>query len=268
MNSKELKSEAREKLKNKWSKIFSISLFYTIITIIVNYIAESIGSAFLTVDLVSSLLNLIGLIFLLPLSFGITASIIKLMRDENISVTDFINIGFQNISNTWKVILNMFLKLLIPFIIFTVIIFVITYFFISNSSSLTLEFLYILFIVIAFAFIIFSLIIIIPYALSMFVLYDNSNKTGKEIINMSADLMNGNKLKYIYLILSFLGWYILFYIILGILNYFLPSNIINILSYAPTVLITPYITATQFNFYESLKGEEKEIIENLEDITE
>jgi len=256
MKSSELKKEALGKLSGNWSKAISITFFYAIIAFLSGFLIKLAGQF-------SNVLQFITFIFLVPLLFGITVSIIKLVKGETVSVTAFIDIGLKNISKVWSVHFNIFLKLLIPVILMTVFLVVGIYLMFYSfpldidptidsftSSSL----------IVIFAFIyatIFGAIIailLIPYSLSLFILYDNPDMSGKEIVNKSKELMYGNKKKFVFLMFSFLGWFILVSLITSIANVFLDSNAADLLSYAQTVLLTPYITATQFIFYEYIKN--------------
>lgn len=91
-----------------------------------------------------------------------------------------------------------------------------------------------------------TLLFIIPgivksysYSMTYFILADNPNLAPTEAIDMSKKMMQGNKWRLFCLDCSFIGWYLLSILTLGIL----------------TLWVTPYNNMAHAQFYESLKGE-------------
>lgn len=89
-----------------------------------------------------------------------------------------------------------------------------------------------------------SLLFIIPgiikaysYSMSMYILAENKGKPAKECIKESMLMMDGHKMEFFVLELSFILWYLLGIITLGIAY----------------IWIVPYITATTVNFYNTIK---------------
>ncbi|MCI8482440.1 MAG: DUF975 family protein [Clostridia bacterium] len=76
------------------------------------------------------------------------------------------------------------------------------------------------------------------YALSYYVLYDNPDKSGKEIVEMSESMMRGNRWSFFWLGLTFVGWAILsiFTLYIGLL------------------WLAPYIMVSFVCFYEALSN--------------
>ena len=112
------------------------------------------------------------------------------------------------------------------------------------------------------------LIRIIPYALSFFVLSEKTDKTSKEIVNESKTLMKNNKLNFVILMISFIGWYILIYLIKELAYHYAPYVVYYIISFLPTILLTPYILASQYNFYEDLSSNSTEEASKKEKVEE
>lgn len=77
----------------------------------------------------------------------------------------------------------------------------------------------------------------IAYSQAMFILAENPEIGGREALKKSSEMMQGHKLDYFILSLSFIGWNILAVFTFGILY----------------VWLAPYISATQANFYQSIK---------------
>ncbi|MBQ2736586.1 MAG: DUF975 family protein [Clostridia bacterium] len=90
-----------------------------------------------------------------------------------------------------------------------------------------------------------SLLFIIPgivksysYAMTYFIKKDNPGMTGQQAITESRKMMKGYKWKLFMLDLSFIGWYIVGALCLGI----------------GTLWVTPYHQTAKAHFYEELKG--------------
>ena len=89
-----------------------------------------------------------------------------------------------------------------------------------------------------------TLLLIIPgiiasfrYSLSFYIMIDNPEMTATEVINRSKAMMQGHKMKYFLLFLSFIGWYLLSIVTIGI----------------GFIWLIPYVYATQASFYEDLR---------------
>lgn len=91
-----------------------------------------------------------------------------------------------------------------------------------------------------------SLLLIIPgiikslsYAMTMYIVKDHPELTVNEAIDLSKDMMYGHKYDLFYLYISFIGWYLLSILTLGIGSFWL----------------MPYIQTAQASFYEDVKAE-------------
>jgi uncharacterized membrane protein len=91
-----------------------------------------------------------------------------------------------------------------------------------------------------------SLLLIVPgiikacaYSQAMYILAENPGISPMEAINRSKEMMQGHKMEYFLLVLSFFGWALLAPFTLGIL----------------CIWLLPYMQATMANYYRSLKGE-------------
>ena len=73
--------------------------------------------------------------------------------------------------------------------------------------------------------------------MSYYILLDNENMTALEAIRKSKEMMNGHKMDFFMLNLSFLGWIILGIFTFGILYLWL----------------APYMSTAQANFYNAIK---------------
>ncbi len=79
----------------------------------------------------------------------------------------------------------------------------------------------------------------ISYSQTYYVLKDNPELKFNEAIERSMEMMEGRKMQYFLLMLSFIGWIILIILTCGILS----------------LWVTPYMNATFANYYEHVKEE-------------
>ena len=78
----------------------------------------------------------------------------------------------------------------------------------------------------------------ISYSQSMFILAENPDIGAREAIDRSKAMMEGHKMEYFVLMLSFIGWFLLCAITCGI----------------AAIWAIPYISATMANFYNKVKS--------------
>ena len=102
-----------------------------------------------------------------------------------------------------------------------------------------------------------SLLFIIPgiiksfsYSQTMMIVAENKGIGAREAINRSKAMMDGRKMDYFVLGLSFLGWGLLCCITLGIAS----------------IWVGPYIQATMVNFYNDIKPVEANVEDNTVDV--
>ena len=133
-----------------------------------------------------------------------------------------------------------------------------------------------------------SLLFIIPgivasirYSQAFYLMADDENKTAPQCMNESCYIMHGNIIKYITLVLSFIGWYAVAYIPAGIYAYkFIypvlaqqisiavqqgaditqlmgitvnPGPVFNLLT-LPTLAVSVYLSTTEACFFDILSG--------------
>lgn len=237
MVASQLRANAREILTGKWGKTALFTLCYFLIHFAITFFL--------------SLIPIIGfianIIISIPISFGFSVCFMRLKRGEDIHYTDFFNVGFSNFTKVWKVCGNVALKMLVPLLL--VVVFCIIYlvgmtgsiFNIFNDSiNYTVSAGFGGLAIIGLIGYLASLIYLIPkgylYALSYYVLYDNPDKSGKEIVEISESLMKGNRWNLFWLCLTFIGWAIL--------------SILTL--YIGTLWLVPYMMVSFVCFYESL----------------
>lgn len=93
----------------------------------------------------------------------------------------------------------------------------------------------------------------ISYSQAMLIVAENPKISAREAINRSKEMMEGHKMDYFVLSLSFIGWILLGCITLGI----------------AFIWVTPYMQATLINFYNDLKPVAEPVVETIaEEIAE
>ena len=70
---------------------------------------------------------------------------------------------------------------------------------------------------------------------------------------ITAELMKGKKLKFVGLVFSFFGWLLLCGLVGGFASAF-NSVLGTIVTYAGSLLLTPYMTFSEIGFYEDVAG--------------
>lgn len=250
MNSSDFRTEARNKLSGKWGKAVGITLCYIAFTIILNVIESRFSDNF------RPFFSLIVFIITVPLGFGLVASFVDLYNSKETSAFDFFKIGFNNFGRAWGISLNVFLKLLVPFILIMVSVFII----IGGSVGVLIgtggltqlsnpeEFIGVFaasfggIMLIGIILYFFSIIWLICrsyfYSLANIIAIENENLTSKECVEKSKELMTGKRAKFFWLQLSFVGWAILSLITLGI-GY---------------LWLAPYMQMASIAFYKHLEG--------------
>lgn len=95
-----------------------------------------------------------------------------------------------------------------------------------------------------------SLLLIVPgiikaisYSMSFYILAENPEMSATEAINESKEIMDGHKMEYFILNLSFLPWFLLCIVTLGI----------------AAIYVTPYVSLTYTDFYHNIKRKKSTI---------
>jgi len=148
------------------------------------------------------LFSLLAFVISGPINFGLTAFFLKLARNQESTITDL----FSGFHHFWKnFVINFFI------ILFTILCFLL--------------------------FIIPGIIAIFKYSMTYYNMNDNPDLKPLEAIGLSKKMMNGHKARLFFLWLSFIGWFLLGILTLGI----------------GFLYAVPYYNAAKTNFYEELK---------------
>lgn len=244
MLASQIREKARENLTGKWGKAALLTLTYSIIVFVI--------------DFVCNLISVIGSIALFvisaPISYGLLVSFMKLKRGEEVGYVDFLTNGFSSFGKVWGVLGNTVLKMILPvcLVILSIILIMIgaggtifgtatsTITSTSASTGIIAGFgsLTVIGLIAYIASLIYTVIKGYLYSLSFYILNDNPDMTGKEIVNESEKLMRGNRWRYFWLSLTFIGWAILAAFTFGI----------------GMLWLMPYMMVAMICFYEDLSG--------------
>ncbi len=227
MDTYRLKADAKSALEGKWQTFSVCILIYSGINIFLNahtliselpelvsyFSDEALFDPSFTTDIHKSLFydvllpffNLLYQALLLPhLSFSVSVIALNVIGHKEIKVSDIFN-GFKNYNNVLLLYLLEALKVFL-----------------------------------------WSLLLIIPgiikeisYSMSHFIMAESPDMSPSEVLKESEELMEGHKLDYFVLQLSFFGW-----------------NILSVLTLGLSALYSdPYYHAARANFYYTIKKE-------------
>lgn len=244
MKISELKKDAKLKLTGKWGLAIGINLIYLLITSAFSIISTKFGKT------AESILSLVIAIISIPLAYGLSMSMLKLSRNEIVGLVDFITDGLKVFKRAFFLSLSILARILIPIILICVGITLSIFAAISSEANTALLGISLLLVLASMIYLLYKAL---AYALTIYLLIDNPEANSKEVISKSCELMKGNKLKYIGLFLSFIGWFLLCGIISGLAS--IISTILGaILTLITSLVLTPYLTFAEINFYEDLAG--------------
>ena len=185
----ELRAQARERLEGQWGTFVLMTFLFYVIQALLQ-IPGSVGDLFkvlspenaLTSESLSTLSVLLTLLAL-PLSWGLTVSLLRNHREESVDLENLFD-GFRKGRYT-RVFCALFLVQLFTFL--------------------------------------WALLLIIPgiikafsYALTPYILLDEPELTARQAITRSCEIMQGRRWKLFCLYLSFIGWGILCLLTFGI----------------------------------------------------
>ncbi len=203
MDIAKLKENAKKSLEGNYGQAIIMMIVYGVLTSIASAIPMFFqNSSETTLGIIQAVCNFATLVVTSFLMLGNVNFYLKLSRGEKV---------------TWQ---ELFSKTSLWVICFGITIFV---------GAFT--FLWTLLLIIP------GIIAAISYSMSYYILLDNENMTALEAIRKSKEMMNGHKMDFFMLNLSFLGWIILGIFTFGILYLWL----------------APYMSTAQANFYNAIK---------------
>lgn len=216
-----IRKEAREALKGKWGKAVAMLFIEAIIIGIITGIEGALKDD----SIIKSILSIIEIIIQIPLAFGLVYAFIKLKRNEEVNYFDFVKIGFENFSRSWAICFRTLIKMILPIIcIIVALVLVGIMFAVGGVTGIAMgagqEALGIILLAVAIyvAAIAYAIVIGLKYSLTTLVAYDNPDMSAKDVVEKSAELMEGHRGDLFVLVLSFLGWAVLCYVPLALVG--------------------------------------------------
>lgn len=240
MKAREIRAQAREALSGNWATFVLLNVMYVLSTVVL-----SVLNAFIPI------IGYIALMVLtVPLAYGYLKNLLRLKRKETDNAFEFFRYTFNDFGRAWCVTGRILLKLIVPLIIVGIsliaivilAVFVTMSAIVGNESALVVSsFGYLIVMVALFIGYVWLIVRGLLCVLSTYIAIDNPQMSAKDTVDLSVKLMKGNRLKYIFLSLSFIGWMILSILTLGI----------------GFIFLFPYMSVAMAFFYENLAGKVK-----------
>ena len=235
----ELKQKAKDLLDGKKGKAALMVLIYYIMPFL-----------FTLIPLIGFI---ISVICVPVLTYGLLKSMIDLKNGEEVGAFDFFTKGFKDFGKVWSVSICITLKKWAPLLL-GIVGFIIMFLGGFTMSASNMEFIPSTGLMIGWVIVMIATIWSIPitwkYVYSMNELAYDSSRNSMDIVNTSGSYLIGNRWKAFVLDLSFIGWFFLVGITLGLIIFWL----------------LPYILVTKILFYEELSGRNEDPLAEPETI--
>jgi uncharacterized membrane protein len=203
----EYKSQAKNQLRGRWIMAVLVILITWILT--QAFASRGVNYTWINGQMVrqhtsgaNGFASIISFLIAGPLNLGVALYFSKLMRGQNSQLEDIFS-GFKNFGNA----------------------------FLLNLLKIIFVFLWSLLLIIP------GIIAAISYSMSYYIMNDNPGISSTDALRASKELMRGNKGKYFVFVLSFIGWFILGALALGI----------------GLLWVGAYFNTAKVNFYQDLK---------------
>ncbi|EJO5346784.1 DUF975 family protein [Clostridium botulinum] len=257
LSNSQIKSKAKKALKGNWgTAIITFIIFNIIISAFsfvynMNKLVDRINNPYYVGHdssfLALGIILLINLILAGPMAFGITKFCMNLVKDGSHKIENMFE-GFKHFGGTFiiNLVLGIFkflwtILFLIPYIIIVFIMIASIFskasmsFYTNNyePSGYLIAILMLLLIILMVG----LSMVLFRYYMTYYIYIDNPDMGAMEAIKESVSMMKGNKTKLLLLYLSFILWYLLGIITIGI----------------AFLWITPYVKSAEAVFYYELK---------------
>ncbi len=215
----QLKAIAKERSLDKYGTLIAANVIIFAIQLIISGITTVSSSGSILIFIINQLISLIVSILLGILVSGKAYLYMNLVYSQTISASD---IFFGLRQHPEKAVIIQSLFVLVDF--FVSLPAALILFFMDMNSSMNL---YIAVTVALVIGIIVNIIVSLTYSQAFFLLHDFPDRSAKELLETSRNLMKGNRLKLFYLNLTFIPLYIL-----GVVSLFIPLLWISVYRYA------------------------------------
>ncbi len=210
---KELRSAARSELSGYWTMPVLATLVYFLISAVCG-VPQTVQSAFPTSSagvIFSGVGLALSILVLVPLGYGFVLCFLNFVRGSKEDTVDRMFDGFRTYGRAIGV----------------------------QLLTAVFEFLWMLLLVVP------GIIKCFAYSMTVYIAQDHPELSANECIDRSQDMMRGHKWELFMLYLSFIGWFLLSILSLGI----------------GLLWLVPYVNVSVAKFYEELKAEQ-ELVED------
>lgn len=215
LNRKELKRKAKEQMRKASPKFYLFTLAYLLLTMGPSLVADITGGSTITLDsgipFFPLFLSLLLTLYRTVMNFGYEWWALKSYRGEQGDygcLIDGFSMAFRVILLQIMVFLRMFLWILVGIVPSSILI----AFVIISLPETAAIILYILYFVVVF---LYTYCMTLRYDMTIYVLMDQPEKGAGYALTQGVAMMRGFLWEYVKLNLSFLGWYLLDFIITG-----------------------------------------------------
>ena len=238
----ELRKQAREALKGNWGKAILLFLAYFFFVVIM----DSFEKIFFKSPSLTISYSIIKCLIIVPLAFGFGISFLNLKRHKVTTAFSFITEGFSRFGKVWTITLWVVVRMLLPICCFIMAIILIA---ILMALQVKFWLVLIISIITYLACIVYAVARGLLYSLVYYIASDEPDLSSKEIVKKSEELMTGNRGNLFLLELSFIGWFFLGFLTLGI----------------GIIWIAPYLQVSVVCFYDKLVGKDVEKVEETKE---
>ena len=215
----QLKSIAKERSLDKYGTLITANVLIFVIQLIISGITTVSSSGSIIIFVINQIITIVVNILLGILVSGKAYLYMNLVYSQTISASD---IFFGLRQHPEKAVTLQSLFVLVDFVASLPAKLIMFFFYRSQSTSL-----YIALLVVLVVGIIVDVYVSLTYSQSFFLLHDFPDRSAKELLLTSRNLMQGNRLRFLYLNLSFIPIYLL-----GVVSLFIPLLWISVYRYA------------------------------------
>lgn len=254
-----IRKQAFETFFKRFPIIILMMAIYLIITISLDFLIKAVTVS-ITIPIIQLCISLASLYIIFQLLYGFNKSLIRLTNGEK--VTD-ITCFLKDATSRFKAPLYCILRIICIALVYIIAIFLIgtiammfsrTAFPENNQLLSSIQ----SFTIIVAVFV--SIIKVIPYEFSFLILAEDEDKkvSGKEALKRSKKLLKDRVLDYILLLLPIAGLFLVFVILITILDYYVQFSKNTTLFYGVAILLqaffTPIVRLIEIHYYHLLNS--------------
>ena len=245
----DLKDQALATLRGKWGSFVGLTFIYLLLIALAQVLSQYgtifQGSSFTTLTAVFLAIGGILTIVMIPMQYGYYIAHLNTSRQDLPADIGDLFCGYRRFGDVFVTLFLQGLAIFGAMFLGAAFIGVI----VGLGQMETHP---VLFALIACVLMVPGFVLAIAYAVVPFVLHDRPELRPVEVLRESRMMMQGHKLEFFLLVLSFIGW-----AILAILTFFIGY-----------LWLAPYIQMTEVKFYEQLRAEYEGVAEEDDDSAE